>query len=181
VKLSAVTGRLVPSGVVTMTSTRAAAWPGETAVICVAELTAKLVAPLEPKLMLVAATRPNETALAPVKPVPVIVTGKAPVVTPARGLSRLTVGVASYMSSSSAVTAVEPTGVVTATSTMLAAWGGVVALIEVPEVTEYELAATRPNETALVPLKPVPVMVTVVGPAVRATAGLTALIVGPSS
>jgi hypothetical protein len=34
----------------------------------------------------------------------------------------------------------------------------------VPEVTEYELAATRPNETALVPLKPVPVMVTVVGP-----------------
>ena len=61
----------VPPGVVTVTSTVPAP-AGEVAVIEVAELTVKLVA-------LVA---PNLTAVAPVKPVPVIVTDVPPAVGP---------------------------------------------------------------------------------------------------
>ena len=55
---------------------------GEVAVIEVAELMAKLAA----------AVFPNLTAVAPVKPVPVIVTEVAPVVEPLAGLMLVTVG-----------------------------------------------------------------------------------------
>ncbi len=64
---------------------RAAPPAGETTVIEVAEPTVKLVAGVEPK----------STALAPVKPVPVMMTDGPPASGPATGLTPLTVGAAS--------------------------------------------------------------------------------------
>jgi hypothetical protein len=72
---------LVPSGVVTVTSSAPAASAGEVAVIDVSEFTTN-VAEVEPK----------STAVAPVKPVPVIVTDVPPAVDPERGLIPVTVG-----------------------------------------------------------------------------------------
>ena len=73
----------MPPAVVTVTSTVPVP-AGDVAVIEVAELTVKLVA-------LVA---PNFTAVAPVNPVPVIVTDVPPVVGPAVGEIDVTVGAA---------------------------------------------------------------------------------------
>ena len=65
----------MPAGVVTVMSTVPAASAGATAVICVAESTVKLVA----------AVLPKETAVAPVKLVPVMVTVVPPRVEPEPG------------------------------------------------------------------------------------------------
>ena len=72
----------VPEAVVTVTLTVPAASAGSTAVICVAELTVKLVA----------AVLPNFTAVAPVKLVPVMTTVVPPAVGPVLGLTAVTVG-----------------------------------------------------------------------------------------
>ena len=73
----------MPAGVVTVTSTVPAASAGSVAVICVpAELTATLVAALVPK----------STSVAPLKPVPVMVTTTPPARVPANGLTSVTVG-----------------------------------------------------------------------------------------
>ena len=72
---SALTFALVPAGVVTAMAWVAAAWAGETALIWVEETTLKLVA----------ATPPKSTLVAPVKPVPVMVTVVPPVVGPEVG------------------------------------------------------------------------------------------------
>ena len=74
---------LVPPAVVTVMSTVPALPAGEVAVICVALLTVKPVA----------AVAPNFTAVAPVKPVPVIVTLVPPAADPLVGLTAVTVGV----------------------------------------------------------------------------------------
>ena len=74
----------VPPGVVTVTSTVPAAPAGEVAVIEVADTT---VTP-------VASAVPNFTAVAPVRLVPVMVTGVPPLVEPVVGLTALTVGAA---------------------------------------------------------------------------------------
>jgi hypothetical protein len=73
---------LVPPVVVTVTFTAPAAPAGAVAVICVAEFTVNPVAFVAPK----------RTAVAPVNPVPVIVTFVPPDVEPELGLSALTVG-----------------------------------------------------------------------------------------
>ena len=73
----------VPPGVVTVTSTGPATPAGETAVM---ELEVLFESP-------VAATAPNCTAVAPVRLVPVMVTGLPPVVGPEVGLTPVTVGV----------------------------------------------------------------------------------------
>ena len=73
---------LVPSGVVTVTLTLPKEPAGEAAVICVAFTTVTFVAAVPSKL----------TAVAPVKPVPVIVTVVPPVVGPLDGLRLVTVG-----------------------------------------------------------------------------------------
>ena len=75
---------LVPSGVVTVTLTLPKEPAGEAAVICVAFTTVTFVAAVPSKL----------TAVAPVKPVPVIVTVVPPVVLPLEGLRAVTVGAA---------------------------------------------------------------------------------------
>src|ERR1700686_4546395 len=72
----------VPPGVVTVTSTVAAASAGEVMEIEVEELTTSPVP----------AVLPNFTTVAPVKPVPVTVTGVPPVVGPELGLTAVTVG-----------------------------------------------------------------------------------------
>ena len=71
----------VPFGVVTLTVT-APAPAGATAVICVAELTVKLVALMPP----------NCTAVAPVKPVPVMMTLVPPAAGPDVGARPVIVG-----------------------------------------------------------------------------------------
>ncbi len=62
----------MPPAVVTVTSTVAAACAGDVAVIWVSETTVKVVAAVEPK----------STAVAPVKPVPVMVTEVPPAAGP---------------------------------------------------------------------------------------------------
>jgi hypothetical protein len=63
-----------------------------------------------------------------------------------------------------------PPGVVTVISTVPVP-AGLVAVIEVALFTVYEAAAVLPNFTPLAPVKPVPVIVTEVPPAIGPAAG----------
>ena len=72
----------VPFGVVTVTSMGPTGPPGEVAVIEVSLLTVNVVAGVVPKVTLVA----------PVKPVPVMVTGVPPLIGPVVGEMPVTVG-----------------------------------------------------------------------------------------
>jgi hypothetical protein len=76
----------VPPAVVTLTSTVPVP-DGDVAVICVEELTVNAVA----------AVPPNDTAVAPEKPVPVMITEVPPPVGPAVGEMPVTVGAATYV------------------------------------------------------------------------------------
>jgi hypothetical protein len=62
---------------------------------------------------------------------------------------------------------------VTVTSTVPAACGGEVTVIDVSELTVKLVAGTLPKFTAVAPVKPVPVTVTVVPPPVVPELGLT--------
>jgi hypothetical protein len=73
---------LVPPGVTTVMSYVAAAFAGETAVMLVALCTVKLLAAVAPKF----------TAVAPVKPPPVMVTVVPPAAGPELGLILVTAG-----------------------------------------------------------------------------------------
>jgi len=77
----------VPPGAVTVTSTAPAVCAGEVAVMLVADTTVNDEAAVEP----------NDTPVAPVKFVPVIVTLVPPAVGPAAGVSDVTVGDAEYV------------------------------------------------------------------------------------
>ena len=79
---SAVLAELVPLGVVTVTLTTPAACGGDTAVTCVSETATTLVAGVPP----------NETARAPSRLAPVMVTGVPPLVGPEDGLTAVTDG-----------------------------------------------------------------------------------------
>jgi hypothetical protein len=68
--------------------------------------------------------------------------------------------------------------VVTVTSTVPAASGGEVAVMEEAELTAKVVAATAPNVTVVTPVKLVPVIVTEVPPAVTPEFGLTPVTVG---
>jgi hypothetical protein len=59
-----------------------------------------------------------------------------------------------------------PVGVVTMMSTVPANWAGATAVMEVSLLTVKLVAATPPKETPLAPVKPLPLMVTLVPPAV---------------
>ncbi len=61
---------------------------------------------------------------------------------------------------------------------MLAAWAGETAVIWVSETTVKWVAASWPKATLMARVKPVPVMVTVVPPAVVPEVGATAVTVG---
>ena len=83
-KSSAATTGLAPAGVVTTMFFVPTEPAGETAVILVADTTVKLVA----------ATPPKVTLVAPVKPVPVMVTVVPPAFGPEVGLTPVTAGLA---------------------------------------------------------------------------------------
>ena len=67
--------------------------------------------------------------------------------------------------------ALVPEGVVTVTATVPTAPAGETAVMALAEVTSKLVAATEPKLTALAPIKPVPVTLTVLAPAVGPTAG----------
>src|SRR5438067_1949799 len=94
-------------------------WAGAIAVIVVAELTTKLVAGVPPK----------DTAVAPVKFAPVMITDVPPAGVPELGLTDVTVGVGvgTKVNWSLALTVELPVGVVTMTSIVPAASAGAVA------------------------------------------------------
>jgi hypothetical protein len=64
-----------------------------------------------------------------------------------------------------------PPGVVTVISTVPAEPAGLVAVIEVGLFTVYDAATVLPNFTPVAPVKPVPVIVTEVPPAIGPAAG----------
>ena len=101
----------VPPGVVTVMSTLPTAWAGAVAVICVAELTVKLLAAVPPK----------DTAVTAVKLLPVMTTDVPPDNGPSLTLSEETTGTASKVNLSLADVAEVPPGLVTVTSTLPAA------------------------------------------------------------
>jgi hypothetical protein len=74
-----------------------------------------------------------------------------------------------------------PLGVVTVTSTVPLAWGGSVAEITVSESTVNALAELAPKETALAPVKPLPLMLTTVPPPVLPVVGLRAVTAGAAA
>src|SRR6478735_564937 len=112
----------------------------------------------------VAAVAPKSTAVAPVKPVPVIVTLVPPAVGPEFGLTLVTVGAATNVNWSFALVALVPPTVVAVMSTVPAACAGAVAVIVVALFTVKLVAAVAPKDTADAPLRFVPVMVTLVPP-----------------
>jgi hypothetical protein len=168
VNRSAVEIALVPPGVVTVTLTTPAAWAGDLIVILVLEFTVRLVPAVVPKL----------TAVAPVNPVPVMVTRVLPALGPLIGEILVTVGRAAYVNLSPATITLVPPGVVTLTSTIPAAWVGEVMVILVLEFTVRLVPGVVPNLTAVAPVNPVPVTVSRVPPAVGPLVGEIAVIVG---
>jgi hypothetical protein len=164
--LSPATIALVPPGVVTLTSTVPTARAGEVIVRVLSLVTCRLVP----------GVTPNLTAVAPVNPVPVIVTAVPPATGPLAGEIRVTVGAGIYVNVSPATIALVPLGVVTLTSTVPVPAGDVaVRLVAELYVT---LAATVPNATVDVLVNPVPVIVTAVPPAAGPLAGEMLVTIG---
>jgi hypothetical protein len=158
----------VPPAVVTVTSTVPTAWAGEVVVISVLETTVK-----EP-----AAVVSKSTDVAPVKLVPVMVTGMPPPVGPDVGATAVTVGGAAKVNWSLALVGEVPLGLVTVTSTVPAAWAGEVLVISVSETTVKDAAGVAPKWTEVAVVKLVPVIVTGAPPAVGPALGATELTVG---
>jgi hypothetical protein len=82
------------------------------------------------------------------------------------------------VNASAALVAEVPAGVVTVTSTDPDDPAGDTAVKVVDEVTLNDTAAIDPNLTAVAPLKPLPVTVTEVPPAIEPVFGLTFVTVG---
>jgi len=159
----------VPPAVVTATFTAPAAFAGVVAVIDV-ELTT--VTP-------VAAVPPNVTDVAPLKLVPVMVTDVPPAAGPELALTPVTVGAPTKVYAELRVPV--PFGVVTCTLDVPDEWAGVIAVIEVALTTAKAAAAVPPNATDVAPVKLVPVIVTVVPPAVVPEVGLMLVTVGTAT
>ena len=128
-------------------------------------------------LKLVAAVEPNMTLVAPVKPLPVMVTLVPPVTGPFVGLMLLMLGAVVYVNSSFAFTVEVPLAVVTVISTVPVPAGAITVML-VSLFTLKLVAAVEPNLTLVVPVKPVPVMVTLVPPARGPLVGLMLLMLG---
>ncbi len=171
VNLSPAEMALVPPAVVTVMSTVPAPSAGEAAVMEVALFTVKLVA----------AVAPNDTAVAAVKPVPVMATLVPPAVGPLVGVMLVTVGAPTNVNWSDGEVALVPPAVVTVTSTVAAPSAGEVAVMEVALFTVKLVAAVAPNFTAVAAVKPVPVMATLVPPAVGPLVGAMLVTVGAAT
>ncbi len=157
----------VPPAVVTYTVTVTGAWVLVTALMVVGDVTVKLLAVVVP----------NFTEVAPMKPVPVMVTVVVPEVVPVVGVNEVMVGTGATNLKSEAAVAVPP-AVVTFTATVPGRWLLVTALMVVGDVTVKLLAVVVPNFTEVAPMKPVPVIVTVVVPEVVPVVGVNEVMVG---
>jgi len=138
------------------------------------------VAVIEVSLLIVyAADRvPKCTEVAPVKPVPVILTMVPPEYGPDVGEMLVITG-GTYVNWSADEVADVPSGVVTVISTVPRFDAdGLVAVIEVSLLNVNDDAADWPNITAVTPVKPLPVMVTTVPPVFGPVVGETLVITG---
>ena len=132
----------------------------------------------EKALNFAAGTFPNWTDVVFVKCVPLMVTVVPPVGGPAVGHKEVTTAGATNVNWSAGEVGLAPAGLVTVTSTVPAASGGVVAAIDASEITVYEAAASDPKCTALAELKPLPEIDTLVPPEVDPPSGDNAVTVG---
>lgn len=112
----------------------------------------------------VPAVPPKVTPVVPVKFAPVTVTVVPPAIGPLDGDIEAIVGASTNVKAESADTA--PPAVVIVTAKVPAILPGVTTVTEVALTLEIEVPAVPPNVTADVPVKLVPVIVTVVPPAV---------------
>jgi hypothetical protein len=161
----------VPNELVIVMSTVPADSAGVTAVICVAEVTVKLPAALEP----------NFTAVANVKLVPVMVTVAPPAIEPAVGITELTLGIGTNVNWSADEVADVPPTVITVTSTVPVLAAGVTAVMDMGELTVKLVALVEPKLTVVAPVKLVPAMVTEVPPPVDPVFGVTEETVGAAT
>jgi hypothetical protein len=127
-----------------------------------------------------AGLEPKSTAVVPVNPLPVRVTLVPPRVLPETAESPVMSGVAKYVNWSAERVALVPRELTTAMSTVAPA---VVPLGEAAEIdvllfTIKDSAGVEPKSTAVVPLKPMPVMVTLVPPKMLPTVGDIELTLG---
>jgi hypothetical protein len=112
------------------------------------------------------------TTVAPVKPVPVIVTVVPPATGPVAGEILVNVGieiVSEYVKDPVPVT--DPPGVMMTTFAVPAVPAGVVAVTDVSLTTVTLVACVPPMVTMVAPVKPLPVIVTEVPPAIGPVAG----------
>jgi hypothetical protein len=166
VKVYALVEVTVPPEPVSTTSTTPADFVGVCTVTEVA-LTLTIDEPAVP---------PNVTADVSVKLVPVIVTVVPPAVDPLTGDTESIVGVPTYVKP--LVSVAEPPGVVKTTFTAPAACAGATTVTEVA-LTLVKVVPAEPSKvTAVVPVRFVPVIVTVVPPAVGPLEGEIPAIVG---
>ena len=130
--------------------------------------------------IVVPAVPPNVTADVPVKLVPLIVTVVPPAIGPADGTKLVIVGVPTNVNADGA--AITPPEPVSVTVIVLAATAGVTTVTEVALTLVIVVPDDDANVTAEVPVKFVPVIVTVVPPAVgpdaKPVADSTEVIVG---
>ncbi|GAA1041070.1 hypothetical protein GCM10009566_35000 [Streptomyces murinus] len=128
-----------------------------------------------------APTEPKRTWVAPVRPVPVTVTVVPPDVGPPDGERPVTTGGTAAVYVKVTVALLVPLGDVTVTGTEPALPAGVTAVIWVADETEYDDALREPKRTAVAPVRPVPVMTTVVPPDTGPCAGAMELTTGGMS
>src|SRR5665213_2262560 len=143
---------------------------GAVAVTWVSDTTVNVVAGIEP----------NVTAVTPVKPEPVTVTLVPPAMGPLVGLIAVIVGAATQVNTSAGDVVEVPPTVVTVRSPVPVP-AGAVAVTWVSDTTVNVVAGIEPNVTAVTPVKPEPVTVTLVPPAMGPLVGLIAVIVGAAT
>lgn len=159
---------LVAEAVSTVTALAPAALAGEAAVTVLSEMTAKEVAGVGPKW----------TASVSIKPAPVMFTSVPPVFGPEVGVMEEITGACWNLKLSELSV---PPGVVIMIGTVPARCIGVTASISLSLTTVKLVAATAPNDTLVVPLRLVPVIVTVLPPAVTSVVGNTAIGAGAAT
>ena len=159
---------LVVEAMSTVTALAPAALAGEVAVTLLSEMTVKEVAGVGPKW----------TASVSIKPPPMMFTSVPPVVGPEVGVIEEITGAGwNWKLSELSV----PPGVVIVIGTVPARCIGVIASTSVLLTTVKLVAATVPNDTLVVPVRLIPVIVTISPPAVTPVAGNTAVGAGAAT
>jgi len=139
-----------------------------------------VISVLDTTVKLVAATAPKATRVAPLNPVPVMVTVVPPVVGPDAGVTAVVTatGASALNSLKAAPAMLVPPAVVTYTGCGPGSWAGVTAVTTVSDTTVKRAATAVPKRTFPVPMNPDPVIVTKVPPASGPEAGATDVTTG---